>query len=115
MSNQYSEPSQGEIHSRHRKVLNPAFSVSQLRQFLNLFQRSSVRVSVLLCPIAEPDLCNIVVQLADKLQYEELGNDGKVVNVTHWLPRATLDIIGESNEIVMISSVSFKLTTSANI
>ncbi|KAJ3909728.1 cytochrome P450 [Lentinula edodes] len=68
---------EGEIHSRHRKVLNPAFSVTQLRQFLNLFQRTSVR-------------------LADKLQYEELGNDGKVVNVTHWLPRATLDIIGES-------------------
>ncbi|KAJ3883015.1 cytochrome P450 [Lentinula edodes] len=68
---------EGEIHSRHRKVLNPAFSVTQLRQFLNLFQRTSTR-------------------LADKLQHEELGSDGKVVNVTHWLPRATLDIIGES-------------------
>ncbi|KAJ4489396.1 cytochrome P450 [Lentinula edodes] len=68
---------EGETHSRHRKVLNPAFSVTQLRQFLNLFQRTSTR-------------------LADKLQHEELGSDGKVVNVTHWLPRATLDIIGES-------------------
>ncbi|KAF9061340.1 cytochrome P450 [Rhodocollybia butyracea] len=31
----------GEAHSRQRKVLNPAFSAKQLRQFLELFQRST--------------------------------------------------------------------------
>ncbi|KAJ4486297.1 hypothetical protein J3R30DRAFT_3401889 [Lentinula aciculospora] len=49
---------QGEVHSRQRKVINPAFPVTQLRQFLSLFQRTTSR-------------------LADKLQHEELGNDGK--------------------------------------
>ncbi|KAJ3750223.1 cytochrome P450 [Lentinula detonsa] len=68
---------EGEVHLRHRKVLNPAFSATQLRQFLGLFQRTTAG-------------------LADKLQQEELGKDGKVINITHWLPRATLDIIGES-------------------
>ncbi|KAJ3778039.1 cytochrome P450 [Lentinula raphanica] len=68
---------EGEVHVRHRKVLNPAFSATQLRQFLSLFQRTAAK-------------------LADRLQQEELGKDGKVINVTHWLPLATLDIIGES-------------------
>ncbi|KAJ3737089.1 cytochrome P450 [Lentinula guzmanii] len=68
---------EGEVHLRHRKALNPAFSATQLRQFLGLFQRTTTI-------------------LADKLQQEELGKDGKVINITHWLPRATLDIIGES-------------------
>ncbi|KAJ3895037.1 cytochrome P450 [Lentinula edodes] len=71
---------EGEVHNRQRKALNPAFSASQLRQFLDLFQRSTSR-------------------LAKKWKEEELvdgtGN-GKVINVTHWLPRITLDVIGES-------------------
>ncbi|KAJ3811392.1 cytochrome P450 [Lentinula lateritia] len=71
---------EGEVHNRQRKALNPAFSASQLRQFLDLFQRSTSR-------------------LAKKWKEEELfdgPSNGKVINVTHWLPRITLDVIGES-------------------
>ncbi|KAJ3750230.1 cytochrome P450 [Lentinula detonsa] len=71
---------EGEMHNRQRKALNPAFSASQLRQFLDLFQRSTTR-------------------LAKKWKQEELADtldSGKVINVTHWLPRITLDVIGES-------------------
>ncbi|KAJ4486289.1 cytochrome P450 [Lentinula aciculospora] len=71
---------EGEVHNRQRKALNPAFSASQLRQFLDLFQRSTSR-------------------LAKKWKEEELADardSGKVINVTHWLPKITLDVIGES-------------------
>ncbi|KAJ4494835.1 cytochrome P450 [Lentinula edodes] len=70
---------EGVIHNRQRKALNPAFSAKQLRQFLGLFQRSTGR-------------------LVEKWQ-QELGNsasEGSVINVTTWLPKITLDVIGES-------------------
>ncbi|KAE9410878.1 cytochrome P450 [Gymnopus androsaceus JB14] len=66
---------EGEVHNRHRKVLNPAFSAAQLRQFLSLFQRSTARLTN---------------------KWKEEGLDGSVVNVTKWLPKITLDVIGES-------------------
>lgn len=34
----------GHSHSRHRKVMNPAFSAQQLRSFLPLFRRSASKV-----------------------------------------------------------------------
>ncbi|KAE9411101.1 cytochrome P450 [Gymnopus androsaceus JB14] len=66
---------EGEVHNRQRKALNPAFSATQLRQFLSLFQRSTAR-------------------LANKWKEEQLV--GSVVNVSQWLPKITLDVIGES-------------------
>lgn len=36
----------GSVHSRHRKVMNPAFSAPQLRSFLPLFRRSADKVSI---------------------------------------------------------------------
>ncbi|KAJ3935966.1 MAG: cytochrome P450 [Lentinula lateritia] len=70
---------EGVIHNRHRKALNPAFSANQLRQFLGLFQRSTRR-------------------LVENWQ-QELGDsasEGSVINVTKWLPKITLDVIGQS-------------------
>ncbi|KAE9410978.1 cytochrome P450 [Gymnopus androsaceus JB14] len=66
---------EGEVHNRQRKALNPAFSATQLRQFLSLFQRSTAR-------------------LANKWKEEQLVSS--VVNVSQWLPKITLDVIGES-------------------
>lgn len=34
----------GEVHQRHRKIMNPAFSAPQLRTFLTLFQDVGVKV-----------------------------------------------------------------------
>ncbi|KAJ3786099.1 cytochrome P450 [Lentinula aff. detonsa] len=70
---------EGAIHNRHRKALNPAFSAKQLRQFLGLFQRSTGR-------------------LVAKWQQEidNPANERSVLNVTAWLPKITLDVIGES-------------------
>ncbi|KAF9061341.1 cytochrome P450 [Rhodocollybia butyracea] len=66
-----------QVHNRQRKVLNPAFSAKQLRQFLELFQSSTKR-------------------LAAKWQQECDTSKGAVLNVCKWLPRITLDVIGES-------------------
>ncbi|THU88028.1 cytochrome P450, partial [Dendrothele bispora CBS 962.96] len=76
---------EGETHQRHRKALNPAFSASQLKTFLSLFQQSTERFS-------------------DKWQSEFFSSspssgtsfEWKQIDIYRWLPRITLDIIGES-------------------
>lgn len=40
----------GEDHSRHRKIMNPAFTASQLRSFLPFFRQSATKVCRLLLP-----------------------------------------------------------------
>ncbi|KAK0204383.1 cytochrome P450 [Desarmillaria ectypa] len=66
----------GSVHQRHRKVMNPAFSAAQLRTFLSLFQRSARKFSRKLTDMAEGGQSNL--------------------NITLWLGKLTLDIIGES-------------------
>ncbi|THU99204.1 PAH-inducible cytochrome P450 monooxygenase PC-PAH 1, partial [Dendrothele bispora CBS 962.96] len=70
----------GDIHQRHRKVLNPAFSAQQLRQFLAIFQES-------------------VSHLARKWKEDitQSGSNEKQINIPFWLGRMTLDIIGKTS------------------
>lgn len=67
---------EGAVHQRQRKILNPAFSASQLRQSLPLFQ-------------------SFASKLINKLKHE-IGNDGagRVVDVILWTRKVALDIIG---------------------
>ncbi|KAH9989062.1 cytochrome P450 [Russula compacta] len=70
----------GETHERQRKIMNPAFAVPQLRTFLSLFQSSAHK-------------------LVQKWREELIAADSSgqpLVNVTGWLSRTTLDIIGEA-------------------
>ncbi|KIK62944.1 hypothetical protein GYMLUDRAFT_259715 [Collybiopsis luxurians FD-317 M1] len=69
----------GEVHNRQRKALNPAFSVKQLRQFLELFQRST---------------SSLVAKWKQELHASLEGSS--IINVSTWLPKATLDVMGES-------------------
>jgi cytochrome P450 len=41
---QFNYRSSGQAHQRQRKAMNPAFSTSQLKQYLTLFQRSVDKV-----------------------------------------------------------------------
>ncbi|KAI0713469.1 PAH-inducible cytochrome P450 monooxygenase PC-PAH 4 [Earliella scabrosa] len=70
---------QGEVHQRHRKIMNPAFSAARLRSFLPLFQR-----------IANKLFEKWKAQLANSEESEA------EILVNGWLSRATLDIIGEA-------------------
>lgn len=44
--------SEGAMHQRHRKVMNPAFSTSHLRTFIPLFQRATSKVLLSCCTLA---------------------------------------------------------------
>ncbi|KAI0269015.1 cytochrome P450 [Russula aff. rugulosa BPL654] len=70
---------QGEIHRRQRKVMAGAFSVPHLKAFLSRFQVTASK-------------------LAQKLK-DEIATDKNhepILNLSEWLSRATLDIIGEA-------------------
>ncbi|KAF8259494.1 cytochrome P450, partial [Lactarius quietus] len=70
----------GTTHQRQRKIMTPAFFAPQLRAFLPLFQ-------------------DMAMKLAQKWKDEIISLDPTgqpLVNVTPWLSRATLDVIGEA-------------------
>ncbi|KAI0263473.1 cytochrome P450 [Gloeopeniophorella convolvens] len=70
----------GTTHQRQRKIMTPAFFAPQLRTFLSLFQNSASK-------------------LVQKWKDEVIAADPAgqpLVNVTRWLSRTTLDIIGEA-------------------
>ncbi|KAI0666539.1 PAH-inducible cytochrome P450 monooxygenase PC-PAH 4 [Trametes maxima] len=70
--------SQGDDHTRHRRIMSPAFSMAQMRSFLPLFQRGGNR-------------------LVEKWRTELVNNgDGLDMTVNAWLSRVTLDIICEA-------------------
>ncbi|VDB83977.1 unnamed protein product [Peniophora sp. CBMAI 1063] len=71
---------QGDQHRKHRKIMNPAFSVPQLKSFLPVF-------------------LGYAEKLVQKWKEEEItpgqGAVEPVINVYSWLSRTTLDVIGE--------------------
>ncbi|KAK0227600.1 cytochrome P450 [Armillaria fumosa] len=67
----------GEIHQRQRKILGPAFSTSQLRQFLVVFQSAASK---------------LVEKMKDSAQ-----TSGKVLDVYEWITKTSLDFIGKTS------------------
>ncbi|KAJ8690780.1 hypothetical protein PTI98_012179 [Pleurotus ostreatus] len=66
----------GNVHKRHRKVVNPAFAAQQLRGFLPIFQTVGSRMTR---------------KWKDQIQCGE----GRF-NISSWMARCTLDAIGEA-------------------
>ncbi|EMD37290.1 hypothetical protein CERSUDRAFT_113940 [Gelatoporia subvermispora B] len=71
---------EGQDHARHRKIMNPAFTASQLRSFIPVFRRSAVKLSE---------------KWKQILQSANSGSE-RTINVQSWLARTTLDVIGEA-------------------
>ncbi|KAI0730494.1 cytochrome P450 [Earliella scabrosa] len=69
--------SEGSVHQRHRKVMNPAFSAQQLRAFVPLFQRTTSKV-------------------IDKWRTMITEKPDGLILVNKWLARSSLDMIGEA-------------------
>ncbi|KAF8486759.1 cytochrome P450 [Russula emetica] len=70
----------GTDHRRQRKIMTPAFHAPQLRTFLPLF-------------------LNMALKLTQKWKEEVISLDPTgqpVINMTTWLSRTTLDVIGEA-------------------
>ncbi|KAF8520692.1 cytochrome P450 [Gautieria morchelliformis] len=65
------------LYFKHRKIMNPAFSSSALRGFLPLFF----------------DISHKTVN-AWKATLNQQGKDSSVIDVSSWMTRTTLDIIG---------------------
>ncbi|KAL0951045.1 hypothetical protein HGRIS_007785 [Hohenbuehelia grisea] len=66
----------GSVHQRQRRILNPVFTAQQLRTFLPQFQQCASR-------------------LTQKWK-EQIENGNTTLNVSRWLPRLTLDAIGDA-------------------
>ncbi|KAK0432608.1 cytochrome P450, partial [Desarmillaria tabescens] len=67
-----------ETHHRQRKILNAAFSLTQLRKYEVIFQQCSDKVGA---------------SLVNEIRRTVTGTD-KIVNVLDWTSKATLDIVG---------------------
>ncbi|KAK0451236.1 cytochrome P450 [Desarmillaria tabescens] len=62
------------VHQRQRKILNPAFSSSQLREYLDVFRATGVKL---------------------RGKFHELVSQGpKEINLLQWTNQAALDIVG---------------------
>ncbi len=85
----------GATHQRQRKVLNPAFSASQLRTFSSLFQRLTDKVNDVAFVLESDTSAHISTQAMDRFK-ELVKERGEIMNVHVWLGRVTLDVIGES-------------------
>ncbi|KAK7034511.1 hypothetical protein VNI00_012358 [Paramarasmius palmivorus] len=67
---------QGSIHQRQRKILNPAFSATQMKPLVSIFQKITNTLSV--------------------KWKEQLQSGSQVIDTTKWFPNMTLDVLGES-------------------
>ncbi|KAI0036665.1 cytochrome P450 [Vararia minispora EC-137] len=74
----------GDVHQRHRRIMNPSFSTSQLKSFLPMLLQYSakVRTSTLATKLKEGEFPNSAVEAT--------------FNIYPWLARATLDIISDA-------------------
>jgi len=70
---------QGEVHRRQRKAIAPAFNVQQLRSFLPLFNRVASTLAQKWTEVVAAD-----------------PSGQPLIDLTMWLSRATLDVIGEA-------------------
>lgn len=112
---------EGDIHKRQRKIVNPTFSQASVRDFLPLFFRHAHALSkhlhafvheerkaqddqtpsrrISLAKELSPALLNAMTSDGDENAELPDGNGGpapSVVDVLHWTSRTTLDVIGES-------------------
>ncbi|KAI6007584.1 cytochrome P450 [Pisolithus orientalis] len=79
---------EGDIHKRHRKVLNPGFGPAESREFLAVAQAS------------------VQALVARWTELVEADNSGKVVlDIASWMSRATLDAIAEGAFDVRLGSL----------
>ena len=78
--------------------MTPAFFAPQLRTFLPLFQDMALKVRRLVDAPTIQKVIRDLRQLAQKWKDEVISLDPTgqpLINVTPWLSRATLDVIGE--------------------
>jgi hypothetical protein len=87
----------GAQHSRHRKIMNPAFSYGSLRVFLPLFRHTAHKVCRSCISIIPFSIETTQIQTAIKWKFlvAQSGSTSSVIDIPSWLARTTLNAIGE--------------------
>ncbi|KAM0789153.1 hypothetical protein ACM66B_000004 [Microbotryomycetes sp. NB124-2] len=90
---------EGEDHKRQRKVMNPAFAPSHLRDMLPTFFEYSHKLrdkwlEVVNSPVQDDRAHKD--DTAARAYLEKKPEGENVIEVSHWLSRATLDVIGDA-------------------
>ncbi|TFK22582.1 cytochrome-450 hydroxylase [Coprinopsis marcescibilis] len=70
---------EGQVHKRQRRVATPAFSIQNLRKLVPLVFKKGTELKD---------------KWTEMISAEHLEEDGKVIDVCHWISRATFDVIG---------------------
>jgi cytochrome P450 len=76
---------EGQVHKRQRRVATPAFSIQNLRNLVPLVFKKGTQLK---------DKWTELILLAGNDKEEE----GLVLDVCHWVSRATFDVIGVAGE-----------------
>ncbi|ETW80421.1 cytochrome P450 monooxygenase 43 [Heterobasidion irregulare TC 32-1] len=76
---------EGQMHKRQRRVVTPAFSIQNMRAL----------VPLVFCKGEElRDKWMEMIEAQNKAQKEDVNGTSMVLDVSHWISRATFDVIG---------------------
>lgn len=91
--------------------MTPAFFAPQLRTFLPLFQDMALKVRCFVDTDTTHEVIRDLRQLAQKWKDEVISLDPTgqpLLNVTPWISRATLDVIGEGKRSALLVGTAFR-------
>ncbi|KIP05242.1 hypothetical protein PHLGIDRAFT_163819 [Phlebiopsis gigantea 11061_1 CR5-6] len=71
----------GETHARQRKIMNPAFTVGQIRSFVPIFRTGAAKLTQ---------------KWRDEISAKAASAEGVALTVNRWFSRVTIDILGET-------------------
>lgn len=88
---------EGDVHKRQRRLVNPTFNHTSVRGYVGLFHRHAralvARVEELR---ARNDLAELAPHMKPRYSNIRAANIGPVIDVLSWVSRTTLDVIGEA-------------------
>ncbi|KAK4057130.1 hypothetical protein OIO90_001625 [Microbotryomycetes sp. JL221] len=90
---------EGEDHKRQRKVMNPAFAPSHLKEMLPTFFEYSYKLRDKWMEMVQSTIQDDRAHKNDGAAQQYLSSkpdNENVIEVSHWLSRATLDVIGDA-------------------
>lgn len=82
---------EGQMHKRQRRVVTPAFSIQNMRALVPLVFRKGEELR---------DKWMEMIEAQNKAQKEDVNGTSMVLDVCHWISRATFDVIGLAGELL---------------
>lgn len=86
---------EGQVHKRQRRVSTPAFSIQNMRALVPLvFDKGNE---------LKDRWMDMIVEQSQAEGGEKSETQGTVLDVCHWVSRATFDVIGLAGETYLVS------------